>query len=251
MDSRVETKITSGRGILWLIHFAAVLVLASCFAYGTTIYDSLPETIPTHWGAGGRPDVWEAKSFGTAFFPLLMGAGASALLTLVAAVVPAMVPPEKNPSDWELYRREGMVRGTVVALGGTSVLIAALIGALTVAGWRSPDHVRGGPALVVIPLILGFLILSYAAAARWARRTAERDGVSPTVEEQEQEEDKRWVGGILYNDPNDPHILVPKRSGTGTGLTVNVGNRRGRAAVVVFLVVFVVVPTVFGVFQAP
>ncbi|MCC9174254.1 DUF1648 domain-containing protein [Arthrobacter sp. zg-Y179] len=248
MESRVETKITSGRGILWLTHFAAVLVLASCFAYGTTIYDSLPETIPTHWGAGGRPDAWEAKSFGTAFLPLLMGAGTSALLALVAAVVPAMVPPEKDPSPWELYRREGMIRGTVVALGGTSVLIAALIGALTVAGWRSPDHVSGGPALVMIPLILGFLVLSYTAAARWARRTAERHGARPT--EEEEEEEKRWVGGILYNDPNDPHILVPKRSGSGTGLTVNVGNRRGRTAVVVFLVVFVVLPAVFGVFLA-
>ncbi|MCC3291585.1 DUF1648 domain-containing protein [Arthrobacter sp. zg-Y1110] len=248
MESKVETKITSGRGVFWLIHFAALLVSASCFAYGATIYDSLPETIPTHWGAGGRPDEWEAKSFGTAFFPLMMGAGLSVLVALVAAVVPAMVPPEKDPSDWELYRREGMIRGTVAALGGTSFLIAALIGVLTVAGWRTPDHVPAGPALMMVPLILGCLVLSYTSASRWARRTAERDGVRPTTEEQE--EDRRWVGGILYNDPADPHILVPKRAGSGTGLTVNIGNRAGRTAVVVFLAVFVVLPAVFGVFLA-
>ncbi|MCQ1995124.1 DUF1648 domain-containing protein [Arthrobacter sp. zg-Y1171] len=248
MDSKVETKITSGRGIFWLIHFAAVLVSLSCFAYGTTIYDSLPETIPTHWGAGGSPDEWEAKSFGTVFFPLMMGGGLSVLLALIAAVVPAMVPPETDSSDWELYRREGTIRGTVAALGWTSFLIAVLIGTLTVAGWRTPDHVPAGPALVMVALILGCLVLCYAAGARWARRTAERDGVRPTAEEQEEE--KRWVGGILYNDPNDPHVLVPKRSGSGTGLTVNVGNRAGRTAVVVFLVVFVVLPAGFGVFQA-
>ncbi|MDM7989638.1 DUF1648 domain-containing protein [Arthrobacter sp. zg-Y877] len=248
MGSDTAIKITGTRAALWLPHVAAVLLLASCFAYGTTIYDSLPETIPTHWGGGGRPDEWDTKSFGTVYMPLLMGAGISVLLAVVSAATPAMILPDKDPSDWELYRREGMIRGTVAALGGTSVLVAALIGGLTVAGWRTPDHVPAGPALMMVPLILGCLFLSYTAAGRWARRTAERDGVHPTAEERE--EDKRWVGGILYNDPNDPHILVPKRSGSGTGLTVNVGNRRGLTAVVVFLMVFVVLPTVFGVFMA-
>ena len=50
-----------------------------------------------------------------------------------------MVPPNRDATLWELYRREGMIRGTVAAMGGTSVLIAVIIGFLTAAGWKNPE----------------------------------------------------------------------------------------------------------------
>ena len=244
MTAGIETQITRGRTAVWLLHPVAALVLASCFAYGTTIYDSLPEAIATHWGAGGSPDAWDAKSFGSVFFPLMMGAGISAFLSLIAAVVPLMVPPGREATRWELYRREGMIRGTVAAMGGASVLTAVMIGFLTVAGWKNPEHVPIWPALLLTALILGVVLVSYTIASRWARRTALAEGILPTAAEQEEE--KLWIVGGLYNNPDDPHIMVPKRAGSGTGLTVNVGNPKGRAAVIVFLVVFVVFPLILG-----
>lgn len=248
MEAAIETRITVGRWKVWLLHLPAVLILAACFAYGALVYDTLPETIATHWGAGGQPDTWEPKSFGTVFMPLMMGAGASVLLALVSAAAPVMVPPSRESTDWELYRREGMIRGTVAGMGAASLLLAALIGFISVAGWKAPDRVPLWPALVLGVLILAGVLVSYQAASRWARRTAVRSGVSPTADEQEEE--KLWIAGILYNNPDDPHVLVPKRDGAGTGLTVNVGNRRGRAAVVIFLLLFVALPLVFGLIQA-
>ena len=244
MPSLAETKITAGRWKAWLFHPPAVLLLAACFAYGVRVYDSLPETIPTHWGAGGRPDAWETKSFSTVFLPLMIGTGASVLLALIAAAAPLMAAPAKEATEWELYRREGMIRGTVAGMGVSSLLLAALIGFMAVAGWEAPDRVPLWPALVLGVLILAGVLVSYQAASRWARRTALRDGISPTAGEQE--EGKLWIAGILYNNPDDPHILVPKRDGAGTGLTMNVGNSRGRAAVVVFLLVFVAGPLILG-----
>lgn len=244
MKAAIETKITPGRWKVWLFHLPAVLILAACFAYGAMVYDSLPDTIATHWGAGGQPDAWETKSFGTVFMPLMMGAGVSVLLALVSAAAPVMVPPGRESTEWEVYRREGMIRGTVAGMGITSLLLAVLIGFVTVAGWRAPDRVPLWPALVLSGLILAGVLASYLAGSRWARRTALRSGVSPTVDEQEEE--KLWIAGILYNNPDDPHVLVPKRDGAGTGLTVNVGNSRGRAAVVIFLLLFVALPLVFG-----
>ena len=208
------------------------------------LYESLPETIPTHWGAGGTPDAWADKSFGAVFAPLLIGAGTSVFLALIAAAVPLMVPPSKDASTWELWRREGTIRGTVAAMGGVSALTAALVGLLSVAGWRNPDALPMGPVLILVALILAVVLVAYALSSRWARRSALKSGVMPTAEEQE--EDKLWTVGGLYNNPDDPHILVPKRSGSGTGMTVNVGNAKGRAAVVIFLAVFVVLPLALG-----
>lgn len=41
------------------------------------------------------------------------------------------------------------------------------------------------------------------------------------------DEDEYWIGGWLYNNPNDRSISVPRRVGIGT--TVNMANKTGRA----------------------
>ncbi len=247
MGTQTETSaaMTRGRGVLWLFHAAALLIPAACFVYGARIYGSLPETVPTHWGAGGEPDAWADKSFGSVFAPVLVGAGTSVFLGIIAAAAPLMIPATRDTSPWENWRREGTIRGTIAAMGGTSLLLAALMGLLAVAGWNNPDSLPLGPLLVLVALILANVFVVYSLCSRWARRTALRNGVSPT--EEEAEEDKLWVAGGFYNNPADPRVLVPKRSGSGTGLTVNVGHRKGRAAVVVFLAVCVGLPLLFGV----
>lgn len=242
METEIDVKMTRGRALLWLIHPVGLLILAACFAYGSTIYDSLPETIPTHWGASNTPDEWADKSFGTVFAPLLVGAGVSVFLALIAAAAPLMVPRDQNSTPWELWRREGTIRGLVAGLGGMSVLMAALMGVVSVSAWRNPDGFPAGSVLIMIVLILVGAIAASALSSRWARRTALRNGITPTV--REQEEDKLWIAGGIYNNPKDPRIIVPKRGGFGTGVTVNVGNSKGRAAVVIFLAVFVGVPLV-------
>ncbi|MFJ4208517.1 DUF1648 domain-containing protein [Paenarthrobacter sp. NPDC089675] len=245
MMGATETRTKRGRSLVWLLHLLPVLVLAACFAYGTTVYPSLPDTIPTHWGPNGSPDAWSPKTFGTAYFPLLVAAGVSVLLALVTAALPKMVVPDQEPSAWELHRQEGLIRGTIAALGCTSFLIAVLSGFFTVAGWANPDRVPLWPALLLTALILGAIPVSYASSSRWARRTALGQGIKPTA--LEENEDKLWIVGILYNNPADARVLVPKRPGTGIGLTVNVGSPKGRAISIVFTILFVVVPLVLGV----
>ena len=248
MEAQTDVAIPRGRGVLWMIHAVAPLILAACFIYGARIYGSLPETVPTHWGAGGEPDAWADKSFGSVFAPLLVGAGTSVFLVVIAAAAPMMAPAAQDASPWELWRREGTIRGTVAAMGGTSVLLAALMGLLAVAGWNNPDSLPLGPVLVLVALILAVTAAAYALCSRWARRAALRNGVSPTGEEAQA--DKLWVAGGLYNNPDDPHILVSKRPGSGTGMTVNVGHAKGRAAVAIFLALFVGLPVLLGLILA-
>ena len=171
--------------------------------------------------------------------------GTALLLALVSAAAPALSPEEPGASQWEAFRREGMIRGTVAAMGAVSLLVAACVAYLSMQGWRTPEEVALWPALVLSGCILAVMIPVYAAAGRNSRREAARRGIHPTDEERA--DDAKWIGGILLNDPRNPHVLVPKRNGTGTGLTVNVGNVRGRTAVVLFLIVVIVLPIGLGV----
>ncbi len=40
------------------------------------------------------------------------------------------------------------------------------------------------------------------------------------------DDDRYWIGGLFYNNPDDPAVFVPKRY--GLGWTVNFGNPRGK-----------------------
>lgn len=228
----------------WLPHLAAGIVVAACYLYGSKIYGSLPETVPTHWGPSGAPDAWEPKSFGSVFLPLNVAAGMCLFLALVAAAAPAMTPQEPQSSRWQECLREGNIRGTVLAVGVCSLAVTGIIGVLTVAGWRTPDNVSVWPVIALVPLTLVALLVCFAYETRRARRSAAAQGIHPTADEAAEE--ALWVAGLLYNDQDDPRVLVSKRRGSGMGITVNVGNLKGRAAVVIFVLLFAGVPLAFG-----
>lgn len=242
------TKAHQGRLLPWLPHWIAALLVAAFYSYGASVYGSLPDPVPTHWGPNGTPDSWEAKSFGSVFLPLNVAAGMCLFLALAAAAVPAMTPQESQASPWEECRREGSIRGTVLAVGMCSLAVTGIIGALTVAGWRTPEQISVWPALALAPLTLVTLVACFAYETRRARRSAAAQGIHPS--EDEAAEEAMWVAGMFYNDPGDPRVLVSKRQGSGMGLTVNIGNRAGRAAVVLFLLLFVGLPLAAGVAAA-
>ena len=55
------------------------------------------------------------------------------------------------------------------------------------------------------------------------------------------DDDRYWYGGVFYNNPDDPNILVPKRF--GLGWTINFGNPKGR----LFMIVMILLPMVIAV----
>lgn len=239
-DSDAPISTRRRRLLPWVPHWVAALLVAAFYLYGASVYGSLPDTVPTHWGLDGTPDSWDPKSFGSVFLPLNVAAGMCLFLALISAAAPAMTPQEKQPSRWEECLREGNVRGTVLAIGACSLAVTGIIGVLTVAGWRTPEHISGWPVIALVPLTLVALMASFAYETSRARRSAEAQGIHPTADEAAEE--ALWVAGVLYNDQDDPRVLVSKRRGSGMGLTVNVGNRKGRAAVVIFVLLFAGVP---------
>lgn len=236
-----EEDLARGRGAIWLTYLLALAVLAGTQLYGLTLYAALPETIPTHWGASGAPDAFSAKSPGSVFGMLWIGAGGIVLLAFIAAVVPAMSPARKKRSEYGLVRHEGMIRGTIGALGLTAIALAALLSSLALEGWLRPEHVGGWFAAFFAVILLVPIGWAMWRGSRWAQRRVIELGIHP--DQDEAAEERRWVaGGLFYNDPADPQILVPKREGTGMGLTVNIGNPKGKWAMVIFLLLIIGLP---------
>ena len=50
-----------------------ILCLGFIWIYTGARYGLMAEQIPTHFGFGGTPDAWSAKSFGSVFMLLILG----------------------------------------------------------------------------------------------------------------------------------------------------------------------------------
>lgn len=241
----IEQLLRQGRGASWLPFGLAALMLLAVIGYGIAIYDSIPDQIPQHYGPGGDATRWEAKSPGTVFFPILMSFAGLFVLPIVALVLPAMMSTPDDASDWTRLRIEGSVRGTRAGLGWVALLTVGITAWISVVIWQASDHAPGWPIAALLAGIFVALWLAYRRWSRWARRTAELHGIRPTPEEEA--EDRLWLPLGLYNNPEDPRVLVPKREGYGVGTTVNLGSRGGKILVAAFLAVLIVPILLVGV----
>ena len=79
-----------------------------------------------------------------------------------------------------------------------------------------------------------FLFLPTQRSRSKANRSIERHPTSPIFRDDE----RYWVGGFFYNNPDDPEMFVPKRY--GLGWTVNFGHPWGK----VFLIGTLLLPLV-------
>lgn len=234
----IEQLLRQGRGASWLPFGLAAVLLVAVVGYGIAIYDSIPDQIPQHYGTGGQATRWEAKSPGTVFFPMLMSFAGLFILPIVAAVLPGFMSTPDDASAWTRLRIEGSVRGTRAGLGWAALFTVAISAWVSVVMWRGSEHAPGWPIAIFVAGIFVALWFAYGRWSRWARRTAELHGIHPSPEEAA--DDRLWLPLGIYNNPEDPRVMVPKREGYGLGTTVNLGSRAGKILVAVFLAVMII-----------
>lgn len=238
----LSAALRPGRRAIWLPWLLSLVVLVGGFLWTASVVPSLPEKVPTGFGPGGEIRGWTEASFASVATGLIIGTGVAAMLGLAAAMVPALSPVRPDVTLWRRFQLEGSHRGLRAGLGWTTLVMSAMFVVLTVqtvAAARDPHAaLQMWPIGVAVVLMVVVLFLPLRRWSRWARQAADRHGVHPTP--QEEAEERRWLSGGILNDPQDPRAFVPKREGFGVGLTVNVGSRGGRIAVVVFLAVLLI-----------
>ena len=242
--TRLGDALSLGRRQAWAPWFIGLGVIVVGLVWAWMTLPTLPDQMPTGFGPGGEVRGWEDTSFGTAATSLIIGAGETLLLGLIAAMVPLLdsTDPAKR-SLWGHFQAEGSHRAVQSVLGWATLVLNLMFVYLTNQSWsyarQAADGSTAAPSMWPILLfILGIFVAMvppFRRWARWSRRTAVEHGIHPTP--QEEAEEKRWLPGGILNDPTEPKLFVPKREGYGVGLTLNVGHPKGKAVVVVFLLV--------------
>jgi len=172
----------------------AILAAAAVFLY--LHWSQIPTRFAVHWGLDGQPNRWSDRALRGVYGPLFVAAAFCAFLLICGLVV------------WFGARRSHLRRVTLASMIVAEYILALLFAAvamnifLHVPMWA----MSLGPLIFLVPVIVAM-----------ARASAQPgDGPEITPEE-------AWKGGMIYYNPEDPALFVPKRFGLGYSL--NYGNR--------------------------
>ncbi|AMD88179.1 hypothetical protein AXF14_12055 [Actinomyces radicidentis] len=223
------------RHLLWYVAGVAALLLAGAFTIAR--YSALPDPYPFHWDASGRVDGWTRLSRWAVLEPTIVG-----LLTLAVclgcSVATGRRLVSRVPIDGDRHRSEELAAGRarIIAhgVGAIGLATAIVFSGITILPTLGSGGI--GQALVLVPTVLMgvVLVLMVSALIRLAHRhprTCDGDADSP-------DEDAHWPWGLVYVNPADPALMVPKRN--GAGLTINMGHPVGRVLGVILLALLAV-----------
>ncbi|MFB3855139.1 MAG: DUF1648 domain-containing protein [Vicinamibacterales bacterium] len=202
-------------------------------------YEALPARVPTHFGFSGAPDAWSPRSFWTVLLlpigTLIMGVSLGVVAALTARAKRAIRRQDKGVSvEAQMRFRSAMTRFLSGVAILTTVMMALLsVGAVEVALGRAERLPPLFMALTGVLLVyaLGgslYLALRYGQGGARLERRAEAAPLTDGLAD-----NRRWVLGLFYVNRDDPSIFVEKRF--GLGYTINFGNPRAIALLLVFL----------------
>lgn len=197
--------------------------------YMLTQYNSIPNTIPTHWGISGAPDAFADKSFGLILAQVVMMIGLSIVIyisSIYSLKSRAKLSTTNVDNSKKLHLHYLKSFGyTFLAL---NISCQALLITILIATLKGGNVNNTILFTSVIILILSSIYLTYLY---YKSPTKAKDAVYSI-----DDEDSLWIFGCLYNNPNDPSIFVSKRF--GVGWTVNVGTTKGK---LIFILPFLII----------
>ena len=204
-------------------------------------YDSIPEIMPIHYNFHGNPDNWAKKSYRL----VLMSPAIEILVTAVLFLVYKMIgwskqqlsveDPEESKIRNQIFRRRWS--GFIIF---TSVIIILSFFSMQVSMLKLLDIGFQG-MFIALAVISPMLIIVVAC---WLAFTTGQSGSRIKLDEKsesqndkiDRDDDKHWILGIIYYNPDDPSLFVEHRF--GVGWTINVGNRKAVLGFFGFLVLF-------------
>lgn len=175
------------QGRVWTWLTPSVVLLGAMAVWGAMRYPQLPERVPMHIGADGV-DAWTAKSVWTAFVPVLVYAGLTAVLAGCAALAARTMPLDampaprggRHPAVSVLTNRPATTasaRRTARALLIMNAVYGAALLPLCEIQWRTTATAGVSPWAVTGSLAL-FLLGLVPVGAAWWRDTAEKRAVT-------------------------------------------------------------------------
>jgi uncharacterized membrane protein len=216
---------------LWFV-VPAVIAIANAVV-SITLYDTLPDRIPTHWNIQGQVDAWEEKSLASVLQMPIMQMFITGVMffSYKMAERSKQQISSRNPELSKEQNRLFRLRWS----GYTVVLNIAIVMLFTIVNFTSLNILKiSSKTMIVIMLILiGFSLIGSIFMSLWTGQGGSRIKIKDKSEKNEdyndREDDDHWKLGTFYFNPNDPALFIEKR--WGVGWTINFGRP---IAVVIF-----------------
>jgi uncharacterized membrane protein len=184
-------------GGLWA-SAAAMFPLAIEAVWLRAHWEMIPARWPQHWDAYGRVNGWGTRSGGGVYFPLVFGACIVALMTCVAGFIATAPGPQSKQR-----------RLVLAPLAGLSWVLAGTFCGIGLLPLRHNLSVG-----VIVALVVA-LVCATLGVVVWL---AWRSGIAttgPSAAPYDGTPDAMWRGGLIYYNPGDAAVIVPKRYGLG------------------------------------
>lgn len=201
----------------------AVAIVAATLYIGITVYPTIPGTIATHYGAGGRPNGFSTKSVDSVFLQLFIQIGITAMMygigygitrTRQEIDVTRAIASQIQQEKFKHYSRESL------SLFAALIDFTLMSSSLVTWGLLDPQYIL---VYTLVPLLSGSAVLSFVLMSMG--QMGSRLSVPPEVSSQpvdttmvNRNDDRFWIMGTIYYNRDDPSIFVGKRFGVGWSL---------------------------------
>ena len=261
---QAETRSAVSRGNLsavpWGWYIAGLVLVIGTIIASLAVYPTLPSRIPTHFGFDGQPDAWSNTSIGTVLAMPLVNLGLLALMAVSGIMVvktKLQVSPENPALSFAQHRRYRSLMGHCMGFCTLCLIVMCAFISLPVL-WPGttvsavPILLISGAAcapLIIVGVKVGqggcrlkpVITPADAMAAGFDPATA----TSPSVPGRD--DDRFWVLGMFYRNPQDPALLVEDRFGTNVGFNYARTGVKVGVAVLALLIIGVYVWTAIAV----
>jgi uncharacterized membrane protein len=208
--------------LLWLM--PALAVILGTAIVGIVRYPRLPHQLAIHFSTNGTVDGYADKSVWTAFAVVITQLAVTVLIAGLLRVT-YRSRPETDAADAEgsiqRYRRFLAVMARALLILAALVDITLMLVAFQV--WSLIQPSSGVTGLITMPVIAGIVVLVAIAVrlgqAGWRLR---REPATPDSTTVNRDDDRFWLGGLIYVNRRDPAVIVARRF--GVGWTLNFGN---------------------------
>jgi uncharacterized membrane protein len=188
-----------------------VLLLATVLVL--LVWHHVPERWPVHWGLHGQPDRWARKASLDAFFPIGLGVFLCGLMEGIATLILAYPRVGKDQRVTpEAARAIAVLTATFTRLIALALAIICAGLALVLPLWQPA---RSGRIVLSVLCILGSAIAGGLWHMWHGAQALQARGLLAGLE--------GW-NGIIYRNPQDPRLWVPKIAGWGS--TLNFAHRQ-------------------------
>lgn len=215
--------------ILFGVCIALSIISALYLAFN---YNSLSDTIITHWGANGKPDGFSQKSFQSVFFVSFIDLS---LVVLMAFMTVETIGARMYIDTTNLEENRKKAINYLNKLGYCFFLLTLSIQSITTTMPIFMVNQMNVPMVLFIPSMILPIFFSIALMYYFIRlsslKTKNKD-INPL-----DSDDEKWIYGFIYYNKDDPSFIVEKRF--GAGWTFNLASTKGKLVIVLLVAMIV------------